>query len=531
MAPADAAGADDAVHRHELLAALSRGIDLCMGRPIGHIAGQTYIALRLAERFGLDPDERLEVFHTSMLAWVGCHVDSYEQARWFGDDHRMKADIRAVDLGDEAAALVFLRRSVGAGQPWPQRRRTLAAFRRDGERETDEMFGNHRAAAAVVAEGLGIPLAHRFGAAQVFERWDGAGEPDGRRGSETAFSARAAALGDIALAIAQTGGTDAAVAVLRARRGTELDPELVDAFCDEADDMLAVVVDGADVWARTLRLCPPLDDALTPAQLDNALVALADYVDLKSPSGLGHQSATAAIADAAAEDFGFGRPGRTRVRRAALLHDIGRLGVPTAVWDSRVALTPAQVEQVRLHPYFTEVILDPFPSLCALGRLAGQHHERLDGSGYPRGLRGSGISPEGRLLAAADSYSSRSAKRPHRPAVPVSELPAVLRADVREGRLDGDAVEAVLTAAGHRRSRRRSWPAGLTAREVDVLRLAARGCSNAEMAGELNVSPKTIGNHLEHIYTKTGARNRAMVALFAAQHSLLDEAATAHVTE
>ncbi|MFE5408575.1 HD domain-containing phosphohydrolase [Microbacterium sp. NPDC056569] len=530
MVPAEDAGTGEAVHRHELLAALSRGIDLCMGQPIGHIAGQTYIALRLAERFGLDAEERREVFHTSMLAWVGCHVDSYEQARWFGDDHRVKADIRVVDLGDEAAALAFMVRSIGAGQPWPQRRRTLAAFRLDGQRETDEMFGNHRAAAAMVAEGLGILPEHRFGADQVFERWDGGGEPDGRRGSETTFSARAAALGDIALAIAQTGGTDAAVAVLRARRGTELDPDLVDAFCDDADEVLADV-GSADVWARTLRLCPPLDDALASARLDDALVVLADYVDLKSPSGLGHQSATAAIADAAAEGFGFDQAGRTRVRRAALLHDIGRLGVPTAVWDSRVALTPAQTEQVRLHPYLTEVILDPFPSLHALGRLAGQHHERLDGSGYPRRLSGSGISPEGRLLAAADSYSSRSVKRPHRPAVPVSELPAVLRADVREGRLDADAVEAVLAAAGHRRSRRRAWPAGLTEREVDVLRLAARGRSNAEMARELHVSPKTIGNHLEHIYTKTGARNRAMVALFAARHSLLDEAVTAHGTE
>lgn len=514
------------VHRHELLAALSRGIDLCMGQPMGHILGQTFIALRLAERAGLDEAARREVFHTSMLAWSGCHVDSLEQARWFGDDHAAKAGIRAVDLRDERAAAAYLRRHLAAGQPAALRRRTIAGFRAEGVRQTDEMFPNHRQAATALAEALGVPLPHRSGLGQVFERWDGRGEPGGLRGAEIEFSARASDLGDVVTAIWRAGGQDAAVAVARARRGTEFDPDLVDAFCDDAAALFDELASTGPLPAA-LRACPALDDGFDSAQFDAALAAIADYVDLKSPSALGHQAVTAELTDAAAAESGFDASERQRARRAALVHDMGRLGVPAAVWESPYPLTPAQAEQIRLHPYVTESILEPFAGLRALGAIAGQHHERLDGSGYPRALSGDAISPAARLLAAADAYSSRAERRPHRAAVPATELPAVMREEVREGRLDATAVEAVLVAAGHRRRRRRSWPAGLTDREVEVLRLAARGRSTAEMADELKVAPKTVAHHLEHIYVKTGARNRAMLAVFTMRHALFSTDAVA----
>ena len=523
MATADTVG-EPHVHRHELLAALSRGIDLCMGQPMGHTLGQTYISLVLAERAGLDADERREVFHTSMLSWAGCHVDSLEQARWFGDDHRVKAEIRMVDLGDEQAEQEFVARWVGAGQPLPQRRRTIAAFPGEGVRDTEAMFENHGRAAAALAESLDVPVRLCIGLDQVYERWDGAGEPRGLRGAEATFSARAANLGDIVMAIHRAGGADAAVAVARARRGTQFDPDLVDAFCDEADAIFGTL-DAVEAFDATMRVCPSLDDVLDDEALDRALLVLADYVALKAPSTLGHQPATAAPVDAAADDVGLGTTERAGARRAALLHDLGRMGVPAAVWESPGPFTPAQTQQMRLHPYLTEAILEPFPGLRAHGRLACQHHERLDGSGYPRGISAAEITPSARLLAAADVYASKAQPRPHRPAIPAAELPEVLRREVGEGRLDAAAVEAVLVAAGHRRHHRREWPAGLTEREVEVLGLAARGRSTAEMAALLHVSPKTIGNHLEHIYTKTGARNRATLSIFAMRHGLLAEEA------
>ena len=163
------------------------------------------------------------------------------------------------------------------------------------------------------------------------------------------------------------------------------------------------------------------------------------------------------------------------------------------------------------------------PALAPLAAIAVQHRERLDGSGYPRGLPGSAISSPARILGAADAYQAMREPRPHRPARPPDEAAAELRADAKAGRLDGEAVEAVLSAAGHRISRRRDGPFGLTAREVDVLRLLAVGMSNKEIAQRLVITPKTVGNHVEHIYRKIGVSTRAGASLFAMQHGLLPE--------
>jgi DNA-binding CsgD family transcriptional regulator len=182
-----------------------------------------------------------------------------------------------------------------------------------------------------------------------------------------------------------------------------------------------------------------------------------------------------------------------------------------------------------MHAYLTERMLASSPSLAPLAEVAVQHHERLDGSGYPRGLTGADITPSGRLLAAADSYHARLEPRPHRSPQSPEQAASELRDDVRGGRIDGDAAEAVLAAAGHRTPRRRDWPAGLTSREVDILRLLARGMSNKQIAETLVISPKTANTHVEHIYTKLGVNNRALASLFAAKHGLItvDEAVAA----
>ena len=176
-----------------------------------------------------------------------------------------------------------------------------------------------------------------------------------------------------------------------------------------------------------------------------------------------------------------------------------------------------------MHPYLTERMLHQSEALAPLGAIAVQHRERLDGSGYPRGLSGAAISRPARILGAADAYQAMREPRPHRAERSADEAAAELRADVKAGRLDAEAVEAVLGAAGHRVSRRREGPAGLTAREVEVLRLLARGLSNKEIAERLVISPKTVGNHIEHIYAKIDASTRAAASLFAMQHGLLPE--------
>jgi HD-GYP domain-containing protein (c-di-GMP phosphodiesterase class II) len=205
------------------------------------------------------------------------------------------------------------------------------------------------------------------------------------------------------------------------------------------------------------------------------------------------------------------------------VHDFGRLGVSNAIWDKKGSLGAGEWERVRMYPYYGERMLQQSETLAPVARIAVQHRERLDGSGYPRGLSGSAISRSARVVGAADAYQAMREPRPHRPARSADDAARELRHEVRVGRLDGEVVEAVLTAAGHRVVRRREGPAGLTAREVEVLRLLAQGLSNKDIAARLVITPKTAGNHIEHIYSKIGATNRTAASLFAMQHGLLPE--------
>ena len=207
--------------------------------------------------------------------------------------------------------------------------------------------------------------------------------------------------------------------------------------------------------------------------------------------------------------------------RAGLIHDLGRLGVSNAIWDKPGLITEAESERVRLHPYLTDRMLARVSALGRSRQIAARHHERLDGSGYPRGLTAASLTPADRLLAAADVYHAMTEPRPHRAPLDPDRASRELRAEAIAGRLDGEAVAAVLAAAGHRAPARRAWPGGLTAREVDVLALLARGNSNKQIAQQLVVSPKTAANHVEHIYAKLSVSSRAAATLYATQHGLI----------
>jgi len=246
-------------------------------------------------------------------------------------------------------------------------------------------------------------------------------------------------------------------------------------------------------------------------------------VDLKSPFTLGHSVAVAELAEEAGKRLGLPPDKTEMLRRTGLVHGYGRLGVSNSIWDKIGPLSVGEWERVRMSPYLTERMLRQSAALAPLGEIAVQHRERLDGSGYPRGLSGGAISVFARVLGAADAYQSMREPRPHRPARSAPDASAELLAEVRAGRLDGAAVHAVLEAAGHRVPRRRTAVARLTAREVEVLVLLARGMSNKQIAGCLVITPKTAGNHVEHIYAKIGASSRAAAAMFALQHGLLPE--------
>jgi ATP/maltotriose-dependent transcriptional regulator MalT len=203
------------------------------------------------------------------------------------------------------------------------------------------------------------------------------------------------------------------------------------------------------------------------------------------------------------------------------VHDLGRCGVSNGVWERAGPLSADDWERVRLHAYLTERILARMPLPDDLADLAGAHHERLDGSGYHRGTRASALGTPARVLAAADAYQAMRQDRPHRPRRRAADAVAELSAEVAAGRLDARAVGAVIAVSGGPTRLPSSWPAGLTDREVDVLRLACRGLSNREVAARLVISVKTVGRHLENTYAKIGVSSRASAALFAVANGLL----------
>jgi HD-GYP domain-containing protein (c-di-GMP phosphodiesterase class II) len=243
---------------------------------------------------------------------------------------------------------------------------------------------------------------------------------------------------------------------------------------------------------------------------------------MKSPYTLGHSPGVAALAFGAGRRCGLVEADVTAIRRAGLLHDIGRVGISAGIWGKEGALSEREREQVRLHTYYTERILARPAPLGRLAAIASQHHERIDGSGYHRASVGQALSPGARILAAADAYQAMTEPRPYRPAFSPEKALEELNREVRTGRLDSDAVRAVLAEAGHRVPRtRRERPAGLSQREVEVLRLLARGLSNRLIADELSVSSDTVKHHIQHIYDKTGVSTRAGATLFAMEYALL----------
>jgi HD-GYP domain-containing protein (c-di-GMP phosphodiesterase class II) len=505
----------------ELVAALSLGVDLGFGQPMEHVLRQCLIALRLSGQAGLGEGDRTAVYYTALLVNVGCHTDAHEQAKWFGDDIALKSGKYQHDMRSVRGTLAAMR-LVGAGNPPLLRFRLGLEFAVSGHRELDGMISQHAAMATTLAEQLELPAAVREGVGAAYEQWDGRGWPGTLKAGAIPLAARIAQLAEFMEVAHRVGGVARATALARKRAGRQFDPALAALLCARAADIFGGL-ETVRAWPAVIAAEPALAVDLRPDQLDRALAAIANFVDLKSPFTLGHSAAVAELAEQAGRIRGLPPEQVLALRRAGLVHGFGRLGVSNSIWDRPGPLSAGEWERVRMYPYLTERMLHQSAALAPLGEIAMQHRERLDGSGYPRGLSGGAISLPGRVLGAADAYASMREPRPHRPARPADEAAAELGAEVRAGRLDGAAVDAVLEAAGHRLPRRRAGPSGLTAREVEVLILLARGLSARQIAARLVIAPKTAGNHIEHIYAKTGASSRAAAALFALRHGLLPE--------
>ncbi len=506
----------------ELVASLSLGVDLGFGQPMEHVLRQCLIALRIAERSGLDEQHRAAVYYTALLVNVGCHADAHEQAKWFGDDITLKSGKYTHELGSVRGVLATMR-LVGAGNPPLYRFRVGLEFALSGRRELDGMIAQHARLAQTLAEQLGLPAGTREAIGAAYEQWDGRGWPGELKADAVPVAARIAQLAEFTEVAHRVRGVEGARALARSRSGRQFDPALAALLSADADGIFAGL-DTVPAWQAVIAAEPALAVDLSPAELDGALTAIANFVDLKSPFTLGHSVAVAELAEQAGRALGLPAEKTELLRRAGLVHGYGRLGVSNSIWDRPGPLSIGEWERVRMSPYLTERMLHQSAALAPLGEIAVQHRERLDGSGYPRGLSGGAISTLARVLGAADAYQAMREPRPHRP--PASG------AGRRWPRCAPRSARAVSTplsstpcstrpAIGCRAAGRR-WP-GLTAREVEVLILLARGLSNKQIAAKLVISPKTAGNHVEHIYAKIDASSRAAAAMFALQHGLLPE--------
>jgi HD-GYP domain-containing protein (c-di-GMP phosphodiesterase class II)/DNA-binding CsgD family transcriptional regulator len=503
----------------ELVAALSLGVDLGFGQPMEHVLRECRIALRLADRLGLDDAGRSTVYYAALLVNVGCHADAHEQAKWFGDDIALRSgkyDYEFRSLRAAAAAM----RLVGSGNPPLHRFRVGLELAISGRRDFDGMIARHAMLARALADRLGLPQAAQEAVGAAYEQWDGRGWPRGLAGDGIPIAARLTNFAEFVEVSHRIGGIEAALALAEKQSGKQFDPALAELLRADPEGLLGGL-DSGQTWQEVIDAEPALRVTITGDGIDAALLAIADFVDLKSPYTLGHGRAVAELAAATAAQLGMSADETQALRRAGMVHDLGRLGVSNAIWDKPGPLGVGEWERVRLHPYLTERMLQQSTVLAPLAAIAVQHRERLDGSGYPRALSGAGISREARILGAVDAYQSMREPRPHRSALAAAEAASELRADARLGKLDAEAVEAVLAAAGHEVRRRRDWPAGLTTREVDVLRLLARGLSSKQIAAQLVITPKTARNHIEHIYTKIDTSSRVGASLFATEHGLL----------
>ncbi len=518
---------DSGVRLNEVLLAISMATDLGLGQPTGHMVRSARLSVGLGDRLGLDTDQLAVLYDVSLLTYVGCPVYGNEAALVFGDDIDFRSGTYDVDLGARDGRRYMIGHA-GTGGSVVDRLQQTVRLMATGGREVAEQMANHCSAAGLLADRLGLAPGVREGIEQSYARWDGKGVPGDLHGDRLSLASRISHAADAAEVLERRLGLDDAIEVIRSRAGSHFDPAVIDALTTDPESLFDAIT--ADSVEELLELEPIERPPLTDDALDAALAAVGDFCDLRTPCFAGHARGTAEVAAAAAELLQVPAEEARRLHRAALVHDVGRFGVPGNVLAKPGPLSGTDLERMRMHVYYVERIFSRPEPLHRIGLVASMHHERMDGSGYHRAAAGTTLTNPCRILAAADAYHAMLQPRPYRGALSPDEAVQEIRADVTAGRLDPVAAQAVLEAAGHRQrsSARSGGPAGLTARECEVLALLATGLPNKGIAHRLGISPKTVGNHVEHIYVKLDVTNRAGAALFAMQLGIVGTAGAAN---
>ena len=509
----------------EFVATLALAQDNAFGQPLESQLRSCLLATWLCEAAGFEKELRETVYWVALLRYIGCTGHAHEVATVFGDEIAIRAQTLVHDAANPAEVMRDVVAFATAGRPPDQRDEIIRMIQQTAKEWAVYNFSSGCEVADRLVQRLDFGPRVREALGFTFERWNGNGYPAHAKGEAIPLPMRIVHLSHDMEAIARLFSPDHAIEAARDRRDRTYDPALADLFVAHGGgwfDRLRTI----EPWDAVLALEPEPRRMLDDEALDNALLVAADFIDLKSPYSGGHSRRCAHLAADAARVLGVTEEAFTTLRRAALVHDFGITGVPNSIWDKPGPLTRTEFDRVELHPMLTEQMLRRSPALAALNPVASAHHEKCDGSGYHRRVRADAADPGACVLAATDIYVGLTTERADRP--PLSEEKAAdeLRQLVSQGVLEPRASRAVLVAAGHGEpeasaGRRPRNPGGLSRREVDVLRLAAKGHTTQQIATRLYISTKTADHHIQHIYNKIGVSTRAGAALWALQHAVV----------
>jgi HD-GYP domain-containing protein (c-di-GMP phosphodiesterase class II) len=420
----------------EVFSALSFALDITEGHPFGHALRTCLIGMRLAKRMGLPMVDQRDLYYALMLKDVGCSSNAARVFELFGGDERVaKRDLRHVDWANYFKAARFALAHAAPGSSWFERACRVAGLAAAGPREAARLVETRCQRGSDIVTRLGFSPQVAAALRSLDEHWDGHGYPHGLRGQEIPLLARMMGLAQTLEVFAALEGPRAALDVARERGGRWFDPTLV-AAAEELE---------ADLAHWCSRDCEPGDAALLagPGTLDRIAEGFAAVVDAKSPYTGTHSARVTHIAVGIAQELGLPPLELDELRRAGLMHDLGKLSIPNSILDKPGPLTAEEWELVRLHPFFTQCVLERIRGFGSLALVAGSHHERLDGRGYHRQLRGEAIPRGGRVLAVADMFEALTADRPYRPAMPEETALEILEKERAVG-LDPDCLDALI---------------------------------------------------------------------------------------
>ncbi|WP_237482945.1 HD-GYP domain-containing protein [Lichenibacterium dinghuense] len=425
-------GATDTVRLSEILGALSHALDLTEGQPSGHCVRATWIAVKIGHAMALGEEQLRDVYFTTLMKDLGCSSNAARICElYLSDDIAFKRDSKT--MGESLPSVLgFVFSHTGLKAGLAERLKAILNILQNGGTIVDGLIETRCERGAAVAASLRLPATVCDGIRSLDEHWNGAGRPDRLRGDTIPLPSRLALLAQVVDVFHRSTGHEAALAEARRRSGTWFDPDLVAVFLDLAEaDEFWTGLEAKDLEAAVFDMEPAGPAAaIDEDYLDDIARAFAHVIDSKSPFTSGHSERVAVYADLVAAELGYDAARRRWLRRAALLHDIGKLGVSNAVLDKPGKLDDEQWREMREHATLSESILWRVAAFRDMARIGGAHHERLDGRGYPRGLAGDAIALDTRIVSVADVFDALTADRPYRAAMPVERALGIMRKDL-----------------------------------------------------------------------------------------------------